>query len=47
MSRNKQILDLYRGLEGARALVGSPLKPWTDDASEILGPFWSKIRKRH
>jgi hypothetical protein len=39
-------IDIFRGVPGARNLGPSLIRPWTDDASEILGPFVSKLSKK-
>jgi hypothetical protein len=45
-SRDPDRLDDFRNVKGAHDLDGKTLKPWTDDYSDILGPFLSKIRAR-
>lgn len=37
-------LDPYRALPGAKDFDAGGLSPWTDDASDILGPFLSQWR---
>lgn len=39
-------LERYWGLEGAAHFHPGGLSPWTDDASDILGPFLSRRRRR-
>lgn len=41
-----EAIDRFRIIPGARNLPESKLKPWTDDFSDILGPFLSQYRKR-
>jgi hypothetical protein len=38
-------LDPYRALVGAQDFHAGGLSPWTDDASDILGPFLSQWRR--
>ena len=42
-----EAIDRFRAVPGARNLPAPTLKPWTDDASDVLGPFLSQYRKRH
>ena len=44
-ARDQRTLDPFRVLEGARDLNAGGLAPWTDDASDILGPFLSQWRR--
>ena len=46
VSKDEKALETFRGLEGAEDLGAHHLKPWTDDYSDVLGPFLSKWRKR-
>jgi len=39
-------LEPFWGLEGAAHFHPGGLSPWTDDASDILGPFLSRRRRR-
>jgi hypothetical protein len=39
-------LDRFRDLEEVSDFDVSNLRPWTDDYSDILGPFLSKMKKR-
>lgn len=41
---DKAYVDMFRQIPGARDLKAAALKPWTDDASDILGPFLSRYR---
>ncbi|PPD30230.1 MAG: hypothetical protein CTY20_04020 [Hyphomicrobium sp.] len=45
-SRDPDVLDSFRALKGAHDLDAKTLRPWTDDYSDILGPFLSKMRAR-
>ncbi len=45
-SRDQDMLDSFRSQKGARDLDAKTLRAWTDDYSDILGPFISKIRSR-
>jgi hypothetical protein len=40
-----QVIDPFRAAPGAHALAAGGLRPWTDDSSDILGPFLSRYRK--
>ncbi len=40
-------LDDFRALQGAQDFHAGNLSPWTDDASDILGPFLSQWRRSH
>jgi hypothetical protein len=39
-------LDPFRDLDEVSDFEASALRPWTDDYSDILGPFLSKMKKR-
>lgn len=42
-----QAIDQFRGIPGARNLPApASQKPWTDDFSDLLGPFLAQYRKR-
>lgn len=41
-----EAIDRFRIIPGARNLPEPRLKPWTDDFSDILGPFLAQYRKR-
>jgi SAM-dependent methyltransferase len=45
-ARSKEILDKYRGTGTPAELDPGTLRAWTDDYSDILGPFVSKYKKR-
>lgn len=42
-----QAIDRFRIIPGARNLPEPKLKPWTDDFSDVLGPFLAQYRKKH
>lgn len=42
-----QAIDRFRLIPGARNLPEPKLKPWSDDFSDVMGPFLSQYRKRH
>lgn len=42
-----EAVDPYRVVPYARNLPEPTVKPWTDDSSDVLGPFLSKYRKKH
>ncbi|HEY7669402.1 MAG TPA: fused MFS/spermidine synthase [Hyphomicrobium sp.] len=44
-AKNEHALAPFRALEGAQDFHAGGLKPWTDDASDILGPFLSQWRR--
>jgi hypothetical protein len=44
-AKDQRLLDPFRVLEGAQDFHEGGLKPWTDDASDILGPFLSQWRR--
>jgi len=39
-------IDQFRAIPGARNLPEPRLSPWTDDSSDVLGPFLSQYGKR-
>ena len=41
-----EALEPFRALEGVAEFDDGGLKPWTDDYSDILGPFLSKMKNR-
>lgn len=41
-----EAIDRFRIIPGARNLPEPRLRPWTDDFSDVLGPFLSQYRKR-
>jgi hypothetical protein len=47
VAKSWEAIDPYKGMIGARNLPQPNLKPWTDDSSDVLGPFLSQYRKRH
>lgn len=44
--KNRQAIDQFLAIPGARNMPKPEVKPWTDDSSDILGPFLSQYRKR-
>jgi len=44
-AKDERALRPFRALEGAQDFHDSGLRPWTDDASDILGPFLSQWRR--
>jgi hypothetical protein len=45
-AKSAEALEPFRTFEGVAELDDGDLKPWTDDYSDILGPFLSKMRPR-
>jgi hypothetical protein len=45
-AKTSEALEPFRGFEGVAELADGGLKPWTDDYSDILGPFLSKMKRR-
>jgi hypothetical protein len=45
-AKNLEAIDPFRGIQGARNIHESSLRPWTDDSSDVLGPFLAKLRSR-
>jgi len=43
-AKSDALLDNFRSLEGAHDLPKDKVRAWTDDSSDILGPFLSKLR---
>ncbi len=44
-AKDERALAPFRALKGAQDFHEGGLKPWTDDASDILGPFLSQWRR--
>jgi len=44
-AKDQAALDPFRSLDGAQDFHEGHLSPWTDDASDILGPFLSQWRR--
>jgi hypothetical protein len=44
-AKSWQVLDQFRAIPGARNLPEPHVRPWTDDSSDVLGPFLSQYRK--
>ena len=47
LSADKSVLEPFRKLEMAKALEETKMRGWTDDYSDILGPFLSRWRGRN
>jgi len=47
VAKSEAVADSFRVIPGARDLPQPRLRPWTDDSSDILGPFLSQYRKTH
>jgi hypothetical protein len=45
-TKNEKALQPYRSLAGVIELDDNDLRPWTDDYSDLLGPFMSRFRGR-
>jgi len=45
-AKSEAALQPYRALDGTGALEGNGLSAWTDDYSDILGAFMSRMRGR-
>jgi hypothetical protein len=45
-AKTREALEPFRAFEGVAELADGGLKPWTDDYSDILGPFLSKMKLR-
>ena len=45
-AKSAEALEPFRKFEGVSDFDDGGLKPWTDDYSDILGPFLSKMRLR-
>lgn len=46
LAKDWNVIDRFRAAPGARNLPEPKVKPWTDDFSDVLGPFLSQYRKR-
>jgi hypothetical protein len=44
-AKDQAVLDPFRSLTGARDFHAGGVSPWTDDASDVLGPFLSQWRR--
>jgi hypothetical protein len=44
-AKDQAALDPFRVLDGAQDFHNGGVSPWTDDASDILGPFLSQWRR--
>ncbi len=47
VAKNEEVLAPFRELETVIELDPRGLKPWTDDFSDIIGPFRSKLSLKH
>lgn len=47
VAKSEVTLEPFRKLETILELDGRGLRPWTDDFSDIIGPFRSKLNLRH
>lgn len=45
-SKDPHVAHSFMRIRGARTPRSADLKPWTDDASDILGPFLSKLNRK-
>lgn len=43
-AKNEEALEPFRGQKGTKDLDAKGLRAWTDDYSDIIGPFLSKMR---
>lgn len=43
-TKSAEALEPFRQLKGVSDLDAKDLKPWTDDYSDIIGPFFSKLK---
>ena len=43
-AKNPAMLEPFRELSDARELDARGLRAWTDDFSDVLGPFLSKMK---
>ena len=45
IGKDKATIERFRHVEGSRDIVRPTVRPWTDDFSDILGPFMAQYRK--
>src|SRR5690606_13843035 len=45
IGKDRTAIDRFRSIEGARDIHVGTVRPWTDDFSDILGPFMAQYRK--
>lgn len=45
IGKDRAAVDRFRSIEGARDIEPPTVRPWTDDYSDILGPFMAQYRK--
>jgi hypothetical protein len=43
-TKSAEALQPYRTMEGVVELDANGLRPWTDDYSDLLGPFLNRLR---
>jgi hypothetical protein len=44
LTKSEAALEPFRSLADTRELTGGGLRPWTDDYSDVLGPFLAKLK---
>jgi hypothetical protein len=47
VAKQEEVLAPFRELETVMELDPRGLKPWTDDFSDIIGPFRSKLSLKY
>ncbi len=45
IAKDQRVLHQYLRMRGSRTLNWSDLRPWTDDTSDIIGPFLARWRR--
>lgn len=45
IGKDRATIDRFRTIKGSRDIYVGTVRPWTDDFSDILGPFMSQYRK--
>ena len=45
IGKDKATIERFRLVEGSRDIASPAVRPWTDDFSDILGPFMAQYRK--
>ena len=43
-AKNEKALEPFRALKDVHELGAKRLRPWTDDYSDVIGPFLSKMK---
>jgi hypothetical protein len=46
VAKSREALDPFRGIHKVFELEDGGLRPWTDDYSDILGPFMNRYHHR-